>query len=104
MSDVDPLEEAMAGLRRDYLTESAARLLELRKDYAAVLACEPEAALSLKGRFHKLAGSGGSYGFPEVSSLARKGEQWMSTHAEDLGQAASVLSPLLEDLESAFQS
>jgi diguanylate cyclase (GGDEF)-like protein len=104
MSEQDPLEAAMAALRREYLAEAPARLLELRKDYAAVLACEPEAAASLKGRFHKLAGSGGSYGFPEVSALARKGEQWLVEHAEDLGQAAGVLSPLLEDLESAFQS
>jgi diguanylate cyclase (GGDEF)-like protein len=104
MSEQDPLEVAMAALRREYLAEAPARLLELRKDYAAVLASEPDAAASLKGRFHKLAGSGGSYGFPEVSSLARKGEQWLVEHTDDLGQAASVLSPLLEDLESAFQS
>jgi len=104
MSEQDPLEAAMAVLRREYLAEAPARLLELRKDYAAVLAGEPEAAASLKGRLHKLAGSGGSYGFPEVSALARKGEQWLVENANDLTRAGSILSPLLEDLESAFQS
>ena len=72
MSDVDPLTETLNTLRREYLAESPARVLELRKDYAAILAGERDAAASLKGRLHKLAGSGGSYGYPEISDLARR--------------------------------
>jgi len=64
-------------LRREYLTEAPARLGELRKDLAALTAGEADAAGSLKGRFHRLAGSGGSYGFPDISSAARAAEQWL---------------------------
>ena len=102
MSDLDPLEEAMGNLRREYVAEAPARMMELRKDYAAVLSSEPEAAHSLKGRFHKLAGSGGSYGFPEISELARRAEDWLGEHAEDYREAREVVGPLIEDLDRAF--
>ena len=102
MSGVDPLEEAMAGLRREYLAEAPARLMELRKDYSAVLAGEPGAAVSLKGRFHKLAGSGGSYGFPDISDLARRAEGWLAEHAEDYGAAGEMIGPVIDELERAF--
>ena len=103
MSPADPLEEALGNLRREYLAESPARLLELRKDYAAILAGERDAAASLKGRFHKLAGSGGSYGFPEISDLARRGEGWLAENLADCGRAAETIGPVIEGLESAFQ-
>ena len=99
----DPLEEALGNLRREYLAEAAARMLELRKDYAAILAGERDAASSLKGRLHKLAGSGGSYGFPEISEIARVGETWLTENLADCGKAAETIGPLLERLESAFQ-
>jgi diguanylate cyclase (GGDEF)-like protein len=102
MTEIDPLEEAMAGLRREYIAEAPARLMELRKDYAALLASEAEAARSLKGRFHKLAGSGGSYGFPEISELSRKAEFWLAEHSQDYAEAEEVVGPLLEDLDRAF--
>jgi len=75
----DPLDEAMLGLQREYLTEFPERLEELRSDIAAFRALRPEAAASLRTRFHRLAGSGGSYGFPEISVVAREMEQWMAT-------------------------
>ena len=36
---------------------------------------EPTAAAALRTRFHRLAGSGGSYGFPEMSAVARELER-----------------------------
>src|SRR5882724_11395096 len=75
----DPLDEAILGLQREYLTEFPERLEELRSDIAAFRALRPEAAASLKTHFHRLAGSGGSYGFPEISLVAREMEQWMAT-------------------------
>jgi diguanylate cyclase (GGDEF)-like protein len=103
MTEIDPLAEAMATLRREYLVESPARMLELRKDYAAILAGERDAAASLKGRFHKLAGSGGSYGFPAVSALGRKGEEWLAANSDDCSRAAEFIGPVIEELEHAFQ-
>ncbi|MGH7498183.1 MAG: GGDEF domain-containing protein, partial [Gemmatimonadales bacterium] len=37
-----------------------------------------ESAASLRTRFHRLAGSGGSYGFPEISEVARGLESWLA--------------------------
>lgn len=103
MSEVDPMEEALAGLRREYLAEAPARLMELRKDYSALLAGEADSGKSLRGRFHKLAGSGGSYGFPAISDLARRAETWLTEHADDCGAAGEVIGPAIEALEAAFR-
>jgi diguanylate cyclase (GGDEF)-like protein len=75
----DPLDDALIELQREYLAEFPERLEELRADISAFRALRPEAAASLKTRFHRLAGAGGSYGFPEISIVAREMEQWMAT-------------------------
>ena len=73
----DALNDALAELRREYLLDAPGRLAELRKDVAAFSAGETDATASLIGRFHRLAGSGGSYGFPEISTIAQEGERWL---------------------------
>jgi diguanylate cyclase (GGDEF)-like protein len=75
----EPLDEALAEVQREYLATFPERLDELRADIAAFRALRPEAAASLKTRFHRLAGSGGSNGFPEISAVAREMEHWMGT-------------------------
>jgi diguanylate cyclase (GGDEF)-like protein len=78
MSDAT-LDEAMLERQRVYLAEFPDRLEELRDDIAAFRALRPEAAGSLKARFHRLAEAGGSYGFPEIAAVARELAQWMAT-------------------------
>jgi diguanylate cyclase (GGDEF)-like protein len=85
----DALNDALAELRREYLFDAPGRLAELRKDVAAFRAGETDAASSLLRRFHRLAGSGGSYGFPEISALAREGEKLLSP-----GAPGSEISPV----------
>jgi diguanylate cyclase (GGDEF)-like protein len=87
----DPLDSAMLELQREYLTEFPDRIEELRTDIAAFRALRPEAAASLKTRFHRLAGSGGSYGFPEISVVAREMELWMA------GKPAPGEAPRLDE-------
>jgi len=74
-----PLDDALIDLQREYLSEFPDRLEELRTDISAFRALRPEAAASLKSRFHRLAATGGSYGFPDISVVAREMEQWMAT-------------------------
>jgi HPt (histidine-containing phosphotransfer) domain-containing protein len=69
--------ELLRGLRRDYLAESAERMAELQGDLARLRGGAADAVAALKGRLHRLAGSGGSYGFPEVSAIAREAELWL---------------------------
>ena len=75
----DSLDDALIELQREYLSEFPERLEELRADISAFRALRPEAATLLKTHFHRLAGSGGSYGFPDISIVAREMEQWMAT-------------------------
>jgi diguanylate cyclase (GGDEF)-like protein len=74
----DALKDALAALRREYLLEAPGRLAELRKDLAAFKAGESDATQSLARRFHRLSGSGGSYGFPVISEVSREAEQWLA--------------------------
>jgi diguanylate cyclase (GGDEF)-like protein len=104
MSD-DSLDEAMQQLRREYLAEFPDRLEELRDDIAAFRALRPEAAASLKTRFARLAGSGGSYGFPEIGVIAHEMEQWMATkpapgEAPRLDEAVNRLASLFRQAQA----
>ncbi len=103
----DPLDDALVELRREYLAEFPERLDELRADISAFRALRPEAAASLKTRFHRLAGSGGSYGFPEISVVAREMEQWMGTkpapgEAPRLDKAVDRLAALFRQAQAAL--
>ncbi len=102
----DAFDAVFAELRREYLQEAPARLAELRKDVDAFRAGEPDAAASLATRFHRLAGSGGSYGFDEISRIARDAERWLErtpapTPAE-VGQLDAALAELARALDGAL--
>jgi diguanylate cyclase (GGDEF)-like protein len=99
----DPLNDALAELRREYLLDVPGRLAELRKDVAAFRAGERDAVPSLISRLHRLSGSGGSYGFPDISEIARNGERWLKTETPVPGDVASArLDDLIDRLASAF--
>jgi diguanylate cyclase (GGDEF)-like protein len=99
----DALNDALAELRREYLFEAPGRLAELRKDVAALRAGETDAMASLVRRFHRLAGSGGSYGFPDISDIAREAEQWLSTESPPAGaETAARLERLVDRLAESF--
>ena len=102
----DDLEKVLAALRREYIADGPARLAELRKDLAAFMAGEPDAAESLKSRFHRLAGSGGSYGFEEISVISREVEQWLKQTAAVAPTAENTgrLSRAVERLSAAFDT
>ena len=103
MSD-EMMEEYFVQLRREYLIEAPARLGELRKDLAAIRAGEPEAIDSLKSRFHKLAGSGGSYGFPVISDASREAEEWLGEHPAPDDAGIAFLAAAVERVAGAFDA
>ena len=100
----DPLVDVYAQLRREYLLEAPARLGELRKDVDAFRAGESDAAASLQTRFHRLAGSGGSYGFPEISRIAREMEQWIGAQPTPPPADAVRLDEAVEALAHSFDA
>jgi HPt (histidine-containing phosphotransfer) domain-containing protein len=99
----DEIDELFQELRREYLSESKDRLAELRAGLGAFRGGTPEAAASLKTHFHRLAGSGGSYGFPEISVIAKEAELWIATGPPPGRAAVARLEETIERLEAAFK-
>jgi len=71
-------EQLFRKLRLDYLEESGERVAELLADLERLTGGAADAAGALKSKLHRLAGSGGSYGLPEVSAIAREAELWLA--------------------------
>ena len=71
----DRLAEQLRVLRREYLADSTQRVDELRQLLARAAKGERAALADFRQAFHRLAGSGGSYGFPMVSGRSREGER-----------------------------
>ena len=107
---MEPFEQAFDQLRREYLAEAGTRIAELRADIDGLRAGAAGALGSLRTRFHRLVGSGGSYGFPEVSSAAREAERWLSAEpppaaadADFLDDAVDRLAVLFSEAETALR-
>ncbi len=70
----DPLEAAMRTLRAEYLAESPERVRELSAALGRLRAKDAAAMGELRLLFHRLAGSGGSYGFQAITDRSRAAE------------------------------
>ena len=99
---MEPFEKAFDQLRRDYLGESAHRLEELRGDLDAFRGGAPGSLQALRTRFHRLVGSGGSYGFPEISSAAREAERWLGSDPPPSPDDADTVEGVIERLAVLF--
>jgi diguanylate cyclase (GGDEF)-like protein len=99
----DPLDSAFLELRREYLASMPERLKELRTDLAALGNGGTEAAGSLKARLHRLAGSGGSFGFLDLSAIAREAERHLVSTSGllDPGELALILDRLEDAVRRA---
>lgn len=98
------LDPALLELQQEYVREAPARLAELSKDLAAFRNGEPDAIDSLKTRFHRLAGSGGSYGLPRVTEIARAMEQRILTDPPPEPAESELFENAIQDLRVAFDS
>ena len=105
----DSLDDALLELQREYLAAFPERLDELRADIAAFRALRPEAAASLAARFHRIASFADSYGFPEISVVARELEQWIDSkpvpgEAPRLDEAVGRLASLFRQAQARLGS
>ena len=73
----DPLAGVMRGLRAEYLGEAPERVRELSAALGRLRTGEFGALDELQRYFHRLAGSGGSYGFPLITDRSRTAEHVM---------------------------
>ena len=85
----DAFAQQLQELRREYLADSPKRVAELRELGARLAGGDSTALADCRQAFHRLAGSGGSYGFPLVSERSREGEQLL----QRLASAGSDLTP-----------
>ena len=102
----DALAEQLKALRHEYLTDSTSRVEELRRLYGRLAAGERTVLADLRQALHRLAGSGGSYGFPVVSTRSRDGEHLaMKLAAGDAALDPAALASLgacVEDVARTF--
>jgi diguanylate cyclase (GGDEF)-like protein len=103
----EPIDQAFLELQREYVAELPARLAELRDDLDALRRGFDGAAGTLRARLHRLAGSGGSHGFPEVSEIAREMERSLEAasvpeETEKLDQAATRLESVIRRASAHF--
>jgi hypothetical protein len=67
----DALERALRELRAEYLAEATQRAAELWSALARVQNGDAGGLDALRMRVHRLAGSGGGYGFAEITRTAQ---------------------------------
>ena len=68
----------MKVLRAEYLADAPERVRELSAALGRLRGHDRSALGELQLYFHRLAGSGGSYGFPEITSRSRAAEQMVA--------------------------
>ena len=104
------LLEQLAKLRNDYLATLPTELKNLQKLAAGLSGGEHERASleALHHRLHKLSGSGGTFGLPELSNIARVQENkikaWLSgslydVDVKELCELAKGVSSLVDTVE-----
>jgi HPt (histidine-containing phosphotransfer) domain-containing protein len=95
----DPLFVALRALRGEYLADAPQKIAELWNALARVQNGEPDSAGELRTLVHRLAGSGGAYGFPVVTERARAAEQLIDRRIA-AGFAAAELAELRAHLQA----
>jgi diguanylate cyclase (GGDEF)-like protein len=97
----DGLGSAFLELQREYLASMPVRLEELRSDLLALERSSPGSLESLRTRLHRLAGSGGSFGFLNLSAIAREGEALLAAGGTANGGLEDVICRLGEAASQA---
>ncbi len=102
----DLLAEQLKALRREYLADSTRRVEELRRLFQRLSGGDRAALAEFRQALHRLAGSGGSYGFPAVSERSRAGEQLArrveATEAAIVPADLQALGACLDDVARVF--
>ena len=94
-------DDPILDLQREYLAELPGMLLGMRGEIDRFRRGDQAVSASLTAHFHRLAASGGSYGFPGISAVARETERWLRTgpspaEAPRLDAAVTRLEEMVE--------
>jgi HPt (histidine-containing phosphotransfer) domain-containing protein len=88
-------EDLLKSLRQDYLAALPAKIVSIREQIAAV------DIAGIRESFHKLKGTGRTYGLPEVSEVAEIIEGLCAAKHASATAAATHALQVLEDIHSA---
>ena len=94
MPDKNPdIQEKLQQLHQQYAQKLPDRVSTLEKRWLALNLDDPHSAQfdNLVREFHSLAGSGASYGFPQITSLSREIENILLKAKSDNGQDSDVV-------------
>lgn len=91
--------DRMAALRARFLDRLAQELPEIE---ALVPAEGAEQRAALKDKAHKLAGLGGSIGYPDLSSTARVLDELLGTPDPQPADVRAAATPLLAAMKAAL--
>lgn len=86
------LEEMLASLRQEYLDSLPDKIAQL------LIQVENASAAELAGSFHKLKGTGRTYGLPEVSQLAEVVENICNQSPGSAPEAVRIALAILKDI------
>ena len=89
------MEDLLANLKKDYLKDMPAKIAELKDFYESGNISE------LQNAFHKLKGSGKTYGVAEVSVVCRIYEDMCKTAPDKLQLHFETATGLLKDITEA---
>ena len=104
----DPYDDAFRELQQEYLEELPKLFADLQADIEAFRK-GGSVLPALRTGFHRLAGSGGSYGFPEISEIARAAERLVMSEsppaeAGKLDEAVQRLEAVLTRARAQFSA
>jgi len=98
----DPVAAALRELRREYQAEGPTRVMELATAFRALSEGEESAETALAMLCHRLAGSGGAYGFPDVSIAARAMEQLLRSEPHWTAERLAEVEAGIRRIAEAF--
>src|SRR4051812_22546168 len=88
------LETMLAELKREYVASMPSRIQVIRENFS-----KGDTPM-MKDDFHRLKGSGKTYGVPEISLVAEVGETICRDKAKDVAAAVPVLLDLLTEIHA----
>jgi len=91
-------DELIKNLQRDYLQSLPEKISDIRKQI------QSGSVETLVVSFHKLKGTGKTYGIPEISELAAAVEHICHDKPKQAGPAATQAIAILQDIHSARNS
>ncbi|HVK60608.1 MAG TPA: Hpt domain-containing protein [Bdellovibrionales bacterium] len=89
------LQDVLAGLQKSYLASMPEKVARIEALYAA------QSLKELQSEYHKLKGTGKTYGIPEVTLLGAAMEQLCMTKPGELKSMVTVSIRFLNDISAA---